>query len=131
MIQTQFNAFIKIVRSDNGGKYLSSSLSTFLHDHGIIHQTTCVDTPQKNGAAKQRNRHLLEVTWSLMIDMHGPKSNWGDALLATTYLINRMPSCVTDFKTHRLHLYLLPKVSFQRYLVVSILFTFMVLLGVN
>jgi transposase InsO family protein len=131
MIQTQFNASIKIVRSDNGGKYLSSSPSTFLRDHGIIHQTTCVNTPQQNGAAKQRNQHLLEVTQSLMIDMHGPKSNWGDALLATTYLINWMPSCVTDFKTHRLHLYLLLKVSFQRCLVVSILFTFMVRLGVN
>jgi transposase InsO family protein len=99
MIQTQFNASIKIVRSDNGGEYLSSSLGTFFRAHGIIHQTTCVDTPQQNGVAERKNRHLLEVTRSLMIDMHVPKSYWGDALLTAAYLINRMPSRVLEFKT--------------------------------
>jgi transposase InsO family protein len=54
MIQTQFNASIKVVRSDNGGDYMSSSLSTFFCDHGIIQQTTCVDTPQQNGIDEQK-----------------------------------------------------------------------------
>jgi len=44
MIQPLFNASIKIVCFDNGGEYLSSSLGTFFCEHGIIHQTTCVDT---------------------------------------------------------------------------------------
>jgi hypothetical protein len=68
-------------------------------EHGIIHQTTCVDTPQQNRVAEWKNRHLLEVTRSLMIDMHVPKSYWGDALLTAAYLINRMPIRVLDFKT--------------------------------
>jgi hypothetical protein len=58
-----------------------------------------VDTPQQNGVAEQENWHLLEVTRSLMLDTHVPKSYWGDALLTTTYLINRMPSRILDFKT--------------------------------
>jgi hypothetical protein len=49
--------------------------------------------------AERKNRHLLEVTRSLMLDMHFPKSYWGDALLTATYLINRMPSRVLDFQT--------------------------------
>jgi transposase InsO family protein len=99
MVQTQFNATIKIVRLDNGGEYMSSNLEDYFRERGIIHQTTCVDTPQQNGVAEQKNRHLLEVTRSLMLDMHVPKSYWGDTLHAATYLINRMHSRVLDFKT--------------------------------
>jgi transposase InsO family protein len=99
MVQTQFNATIKIVRSNNGGEYMSSNLEAYFREQGIIHQTTCVDTPQQNGVVEQKNRHLLKVTHSLMLDTHVPKSYWGDALLIATYLINRMPSRVLDFKT--------------------------------
>jgi hypothetical protein len=99
MVQTQFNATIKIVRSDNEGEYMSSNLEAYFRKHGIIHQTTCVNTPQQNGVAKRKNRHLLEVTRSLMLDTHVPKSYWGDALLTAKYLINRMPSRVLDFQT--------------------------------
>jgi hypothetical protein len=58
-----------------------------------------VDTPQQNDVVERKNQHLLEVTHSLMLDTHVPKSYWGDALLITTYLINRMPSRLLDFKT--------------------------------
>jgi hypothetical protein len=43
-------------------------------EHCIIHRITCADTPQHNGVAERKNQHLLEVTRSLMIDMHVPKS---------------------------------------------------------
>jgi hypothetical protein len=47
----------------------------------------------------RKNQHLLEVTHSLMLDTQVPKSYWGDALLIATYLINKMPFQVLDFKT--------------------------------
>jgi hypothetical protein len=78
---------------------MSSNLETYFREHGIIHQTMCVYTPRQNGLAERKNRHLLEVTRSLMLDTHVPKSYWGDALLIATYLINRMPSRVLDFQT--------------------------------
>ena len=66
---------------------------------GIVHLSSCVDTPQQNGIAKRKNRHLLKVARSLMFSTHVPKHFLGKAVLTTTYLINRMPSKILKFKT--------------------------------
>ncbi|XP_019171424.1 PREDICTED: uncharacterized protein LOC109166979 [Ipomoea nil] len=42
---TQFGALIKVLRSDNG---LEFDMKEFFGDKGIIHQTSCVNTPQQN-----------------------------------------------------------------------------------
>ncbi|RVX15411.1 Retrovirus-related Pol polyprotein from transposon RE1 [Vitis vinifera] len=60
MIETQYDAKVRVLRSDNGGEYQSSDLQKYLEGHGIIHQTTCSNTPQQNGVAERKNRHLLE-----------------------------------------------------------------------
>jgi len=40
---------------------LSNKLQTFFHDHGILHECTYVDTPQQNGVAERKHRHLLNM----------------------------------------------------------------------
>ena len=67
--------------------------------YGTIHQTTCFDTPQQNGVAEQKNRHLLEVIRASLIEAHMPLSYWGHALTSATYLINRVLSSTIDFRT--------------------------------
>ena len=44
MIHTQFGANIKVIRSDNGYEFISSSMKKFYSDQGIIHQTSYIDT---------------------------------------------------------------------------------------
>ncbi|KAL5804478.1 hypothetical protein ACOSQ3_031278 [Xanthoceras sorbifolium] len=99
MILTQFHKKIQVLRSDNGGEYLNHSVKTFCLKNGILHQTSCAHTPQQNGTAERKNRHLLEVARSLLLGMHMPKSFWGDAVLSAAYLINRMPSSALSFQT--------------------------------
>lgn len=99
MVQTQFQTSIQILRTDNGREYYHSILGSYLQKHGIIHQSSCVNTPQQNGIAERKNRHLLEVTRSLMLAANVPSQYWGDAVLSATYLINRMPSKVLKFNT--------------------------------
>jgi len=99
MIQTQFNTKIQVFKTDNGREYFHSQLESYLNSHGIIHISSCVESPQHNGVAERKNRHLLEVARSLMLTTHVPKYLWGEAVLTATYLINRMPSRVLDFQT--------------------------------
>lgn len=42
-VKTQFNKKIKILRSDNGWEF---DMTDFYCEKGIIHETSCVDTPQ-------------------------------------------------------------------------------------
>ncbi|KAK3014747.1 hypothetical protein RJ639_009902 [Escallonia herrerae] len=94
-----YNARIQVLRSDNGGEYLSAELQQYLKAHGIIHQTTCSNTPQQNGVAKRKNCHLLEVVRASLIEAHLPLSYWGEALISAAYLINRVPSRTIDYQT--------------------------------
>jgi uncharacterized protein (DUF2164 family) len=43
--QTKFNINIKIIRSNNGGEYMSNDLGLYFCEQGTIHQTTYVNTP--------------------------------------------------------------------------------------
>ncbi|CAH9080868.1 unnamed protein product [Cuscuta epithymum] len=99
MVQTQFNTNIKMVRSDNGREYFSQTLNSFFAEKGIIHQSSCINTPAQNGIAERKNRHLLEVTRAIMFSTKIPKYLWGEAVLHATYLINRMPSKILGFKS--------------------------------
>ena len=98
MVLTQFGRSIKIIRSDNGGEYFKNELTDFLHSVDIIHQTSCSQYPQPNVVTERKNRHLLEVTRSLLLGGHVPSHLWGEALSSAVYLINRTPSSVLGFR---------------------------------
>jgi len=91
MIKNQFNTSIKVFRTDNGKEYFNSVLGDYLENNGIIHQSSCPNTPQQNGVAERKNRHLHEVARALRFAMNVPKYLWGEAILTAAYLINRMP----------------------------------------
>ena len=98
-VENQFSASVKVIRSDNAMEFKDSSALVFYNVKGIIHQTSCVDTPQQNGIVEKKHQHLLQVTRALMLQSNLPRKYWGEALLAEIYLINRMPSLILHHKT--------------------------------
>ena len=59
-IRTQFNNFIRILRSDN------ALVSSFMSSHEINHQSSCAYTPQQNGVVERKNRRLIETARTLL-----------------------------------------------------------------
>lgn len=96
MIHTQFGERIKRFRLDNARDYFNQNLSSFFKKEGIIHESSCVETPQQNGVAEIKNRHLLGVARALLFQSNAPKSLWGEAVLTATYFINHLPSRVLE-----------------------------------
>lgn len=99
MVKTQFKSDIQILRSDNGGEFVNTSMKEFCKEKGIIHQTSCAHTPEQNGVSERKNRFLLEITRALMIESQVPKIFWSEALVTATYLVNRLPTRALSLKT--------------------------------
>jgi IS30 family transposase len=98
-VKNQFDVQVQVIRTDNGTEYVNKPFASFLSSQGILHQTSCPDTPPQNGVAERKNRHILEVARSLMFTMNVPKFLWSEAVLTATYLINRMPSKILGMKS--------------------------------
>ena len=97
MVRRQFEKNVKIVRSDNGTEFMC--LTKYFAEHGILHQTSCVETPQHNGRVERKHRHILNVARALRFQAHLPIEFWGECVLTAGYLINRTPSVLLDGKT--------------------------------
>ena len=67
-----FKLIYQILRSDNGREYVNLDMKQLFAIHGLIHQTTCPNTPQQNGVAERKNCTLLNITRSLMFESHVP-----------------------------------------------------------
>ena len=91
-VENQLEKKIKRLRSDRGGEYVSHEFAEFCAEHGIIHEVTPPYSPQSNGVAERKNRTLTDLV-NAMLDSAGlAKSWWGEAALATCYVLNRVPS---------------------------------------
>ncbi|XP_024004995.1 uncharacterized protein LOC112082126 [Eutrema salsugineum] len=91
------------LRTDNGGEYISNEFKAFTVKLGIVHQTSCPYTPQQNGVAERKNRHLMEVARTMVFHKNVLKHFWGDAVSTACYLINRLPTkCLKDISPYEI-----------------------------
>ncbi|XP_071704792.1 uncharacterized protein [Rutidosis leptorrhynchoides] len=93
-LETQFSKQVKTFRSDIGSEFVNNQTNEFFNSKGILHQTSCVYTPQQNGIVEKKHRHLLNVARALMFQGGIPLNMWSDCVLTACYLINRTPSSV-------------------------------------
>ncbi|PKU84173.1 Retrovirus-related Pol polyprotein from transposon TNT 1-94 [Dendrobium catenatum] len=87
---------IKSIRTDGGGEYMSNKFTQFLQTNGITHQISCPHTPEQNGVAERKYRHIIETTRTILHRASLPYKFWPDAVLTSVYLINRMPASTTN-----------------------------------
>ena len=91
-VENHFSTSIKTLRTDSGGEYVSNEFQKFLQHQGIISQKSCPYTPQQNGVSERKNRHLLDIVRSLLLESFVPAKFWPEALFTAVHVINRLPS---------------------------------------
>ena len=72
LVRTQHSAVINCFRWDLCGEYTSTHFYDLLLLDGTIHQSFCIDTPQQNGGAVRKHRHIVETTHSLLLSTSVP-----------------------------------------------------------
>jgi hypothetical protein len=88
-VKNQFNCSIKTIRSNNGPEFL---LTDLFDSHGILHQRSCVETPEQNSVVERKHRHIQNVARSLLFHFGIPKCYWCFIFSYVVHIINCLPS---------------------------------------
>jgi hypothetical protein len=92
LVQTQFQHSIQTFRTDCGGEFTSTEFNTFCANKGIIHQLSCPHTPQQNGVAERKHRHLIQCALALLSQSKLPIPYWSYAVSTAAHVINKLPT---------------------------------------
>jgi len=84
-IENHFKTIFQTIQIDNKAKF---AMKIYLLSKGIIHQTTCVETPEQNEIVKRKHQHLLNVTCVLLFQANLPFLLRNFATQHATLLIN-------------------------------------------
>lgn len=99
MVENLYMARVGIRSSDGGGEYTSIAFKDYLSTNGITHEMSCPYTPQQNGIAERKRRHITETGLAMMFHARVPRFLWTEAFHTAVYIINRLPTEVLASST--------------------------------
>ncbi|KAK9951723.1 hypothetical protein M0R45_007159 [Rubus argutus] len=104
-IQNLFGITIKFLQSDNGTEYVNHAFTQYCTSLGIQQRFSCPHTPQQNGLAERKDRHIATIARNLLLTSGAPHKLWVEAVLTSVYLINLLPTSILNWDTphHRLY----------------------------
>jgi hypothetical protein len=99
MVEKEKGVSIKCLRSDGGGEYFSKEFSEYLKEHGIQRKYSCSYSPQQNGVAEKKNKHITEITRAMLNEKNLPNYFWAETVATAVYIMNRTPTAVVHDMT--------------------------------
>ncbi|PRQ27893.1 putative RNA-directed DNA polymerase [Rosa chinensis] len=105
MICNIFHNFVQYLQSDNDTEYVNNVFSQFCASSGIQQRFSCPYTPQQNGLAERKHRHIATMARTLLLTLGAPQNLWADAFFTSVYLINLLPTPTLNWDTPHTRLY--------------------------
>ena len=82
---------IKVLHVDNTSELILGQMQSHCLKHGIIYEKMVPDSPPQNGVAKCTNLTLCSIACSMLINTNLRDWFWPFAILAATYIKQRIP----------------------------------------
>jgi len=99
MVEKATDRHIKVVRSDRGGEYTSTTFMEYCKEQGIRRFLTAPYTLQQNGVAERKNRTILDMVRSILKSKKMSKEFWAEVMQCAIYVHNRCPHVKLDDQT--------------------------------
>jgi transposase InsO family protein len=99
LVENEIGHKIKVLRSDNGGEFVSKKFNAFLAECGIQRQTSAPYSPQQNGVVECANRTIMECARSMILAQGLELEFWGKAVSMAMYIKNQCPTKALNSKT--------------------------------
>jgi len=82
-----------IIRRDGAKEILNNdAMRQFMASKGKKAEFSAPFSPKQNGKAERHNRVLMERTRAMLLESRLPLENWGEALVAASFIMNRSPT---------------------------------------
>jgi len=103
MVDKAIDRSIKVVRSDRGGEYTSTTFMAYCEEQGIRRFLTAPYAPQQNGVTERKNQTIIDMVRSMLKSKKMSKEFWAEAVQCAIYVQNRCPHVKLDDQTHKRH----------------------------
>jgi transposase InsO family protein len=88
MVEKDKGVSIKCLRFDGGGEYFSNEFNEYLKEHGIQRKYSFSYSPQHNGVAKRKNRHIVKIARAMLNEKNLPNYFWVEVVAPIVYIMN-------------------------------------------
>lgn len=79
-VEKEKKQYIQCLRTDRGGEYTSTEFVDLCERDGIKRELIAVYTPHQNGVSERRNRTIMNMVRSLLVNKNMPKNFWPEAV---------------------------------------------------
>jgi len=92
-LENQTNTTVKSTRADGAKEILNNDITKqFLQAKEIEPDLSAPYSPKRNKKAERHNRVVMERIRAMLLGSGLPLSNWAEAMVAVTFVMNRSPT---------------------------------------
>jgi hypothetical protein len=90
MVQNEFDAKVKKIRSNNDTEFKITQVEDYVDEEGNKHDFLVPYTPHQNGLTERKNRTLIEMERTMLDEYKTSNQFWVKAVNTTCHATNRL-----------------------------------------